>query len=346
MSGLPYRHQRVQRLRKLVGRRAARDDDGSFVLEGVNLLEEALGAGTEIEAVYVDADWAGRSPSGGPAAGAAPARPGAAPDGPGTATARPGAAPAEAAAAPVGPVKVPAGPGEGEQDGPLASVPTAARLSTLLQRCHAAGARIFELDHGVLPRVAGTVTPQPVLTVARIPRCTLYDLGARRPRLVLVCVDVRDPGNAGTVARSAWAAGADAVVCTEGTVDPWNPKAVRASAGAVLRISMVSAGGAAEVLAEMGTWGLRRWGTVVRGGADYAAADLSMPSALVLGNEASGLPAAALAGVLDGLLSIPMAGGAESLNVGMAATVLCFEAARQRRRGRIGGEHGPASPPD
>jgi RNA methyltransferase, TrmH family len=185
----------------------------------------------------------------------------------------------------------------------------------------------------VLARVAGTVTPQPVIAVVETPLFELMGLKAMSPQLVVVCVDVRDPGNAGTVARSAWAAGADAVVCCEGTVDLWNPKAVRSSAGAVFHMPIVAAGPAAEVLAEIGGLGLRRLATVSEGGVDYAAEDLTSRVAFVFGNEAAGLPLGELRTQLDGLVSIPMARGAESLNVGMAAAVLCFEVARQRRFG-------------
>jgi TrmH family RNA methyltransferase len=207
------------------------------------------------------------------------------------------------------------------------------RLDELLGRCWGTGARVFELEPGVLARVAGTVAPQPVVAVVKIPVCTLADLEERALTLVVVCVDVRDPGNAGTVVRSALAAGAGAVVCCGGTVDLWNPKAVRSSAGAVLHVPVVPAGPPAEVLDRMATWGLRRWGAVKEGGEDYALAELARPCALVLGNEASGLPLGELGDHLDGLVSIPMADRAESLNVGMAAAVLCFEAARQRRHG-------------
>jgi TrmH family RNA methyltransferase len=237
------------------------------VIEGANLLEEALRAEIPLEAVYVGSD-------------------------------------------------------EAERPG---------RLEALLARCYEQGARVFELEPGVLARVAGTVTPQPVMAVVHTPSVTMADIQAQDPSLVVVCVDVRDPGNAGTVARSAWAAGADAVVCCEGTVDLWNPKAVRSSAGAVLHVPVIAAGAAVEVLDELGTWGLARWGTASRGGEDYAAADLTKPCALVLGNEAGGLRLDVLSDKLDGLISIPMAAGAESLNVGMAAAVLCFEAVRQRR---------------
>jgi RNA methyltransferase, TrmH family len=300
VSGLAYRHQRVQRLRRLVGRRSARKEEGRFVIEGVNLLEEALGAQVPIEAVYLDCEWA---------------RAGSAPKG------------------------NELGPGSDYESG------TQGRLGGLIDRCLEVGARVFELGPGVLARVAETVTPQPVMAVVEAPRLELSDLGAARPALTVVCVDVRDPGNAGTVVRSAWAAGAEAVVFCEGAVDPWNPKAVRSSAGAILHIPTVAAGPAPVVLREISGWGLRRLGAVREGGADYATLDLTLPSALVFGNEAAGLPVDLVEKEIDGWVSIPMPGGAESLNVGMAAAVLCFEAARQRRFGPPARSTAPAEVP-
>lgn len=202
--------------------------------------------------------------------------------------------------------------------------------AAILERAEAAGVPVHALASGVIERVAGTVTPQPV--IATVP---FVDVGldALRPAdLVVVCVDVRDPGNAGTVLRSAAAAGAGGVVLCDGSVDVANPKTVRASAGSLFHVPVVAGGDPVDVLGRLGEWGLHRLGAVASGGADYAAVDLVRPAALVLGNEASGLPdAIGTAGVLDGQISIPMAGRAESLNVGMAAAVLCFEAARQRR---------------
>ncbi len=195
---------------------------------------------------------------------------------------------------------------------------------------------MFELDSGVLARVTDTITPQPVVAVVETPKFDLSDVRALTPQLTVVCVDVRDPGNAGTVVRSAWAAGADAVLFCEGAVDPWNPKAVRSSAGAVLHVPVVTAGPPADILHEIAGWGVRRLAAVRDGGEDYARVDLTVPSALVLGNEAAGLPIELLRQNIDGWVSIPMPGGAESLNVGMAAAVLCFEASRQRRLGPPG----------
>lgn len=190
----------------------------------------------------------------------------------------------------------------------------------------AQGVRVFELAPGVLGKVADTVTPQPVLATFGLLDRPLADLGPAR--LVVVLVDVRDPGNAGTVLRSADAAGADGVVCCGGTVDPYNPKTVRSSAGSLFHVPLVVEADTAAVLERLAALGLRRRGTVAHGGTDYASVDWRQPSALVLGNEAAGL-APGLA--LDELVQIPMAGRAESLNVGMACAVICFEALRQRR---------------
>jgi TrmH family RNA methyltransferase len=196
-------------------------------------------------------------------------------------------------------------------------------LDTALSR----GARVFDLAPGVLERVADTVAPQPVLAVVAMPMATLDELAGKT--FVVVCVDVRDPGNAGAVIRVAHAAGAAGVVCCEGTVDPFNPKTVRASAGSVLHLPVVVVGDALEALDALGAFGLRRLGAASRGGTPYTEADLTSPLALVLGNEASGLPPR-LEDHLEGRVTIPMGGGAESLNVSTAAAVLCFESARRR----------------
>jgi TrmH family RNA methyltransferase len=181
---------------------------------------------------------------------------------------------------------------------------------------------------GVLDRVADTVTPQGVMAIVRRPPMSID--AAREADLVVVCVDLQDPGNAGTVIRSAEAAGVGAVVCCGESVDVFAPKCVRASAGSLFHVAVVNEGDPVAVLDQLGSWGKQRLGTAARGGIPYDEADLGGPVALVLGNEAHGLPGAVDA-LLDGRLTIPMSGRTESLNVGMAAAVLCFEAARQRR---------------
>ena len=197
----------------------------------------------------------------------------------------------------------------------------------VVESARAAGATVHGLAPGVMERVADTVTPQPVLAVA-----PLRDVGMEALRgatLVVVCVGLQDPGNLGTVLRSASAAGAAGVICCDGTVDPFSPKCVRASAGALFHVRLVAGRPAVEVLEELGSRELRRLGARAREGVAHHRADLRGPTALVLGNESHGL-AADVEALLDGFLTIPMAPGVESLNVAAAASVLCFEAARQR----------------
>jgi len=200
-------------------------------------------------------------------------------------------------------------------------------VSAVVEAALQGGARVFDLAPGVLERAADTVTPQPVLAVVAMPSASLADLAGCT--FVVVCVDVRDPGNAGAVIRVAHAAGAGGVVCCAGTVDPFNPKTVRASAGSVLHIPIAVVGDAGDVLDTLGGHGLRRLAALSRGGTPYTDVDLTSPLALVLGNEANGLPPD-LEDRLDSRVTIPMGGGAESLNVSTAAAVLCFEVARQR----------------
>lgn len=216
-------------------------------------------------------------------------------------------------------------------------------LRDLVGRCLDAGAGVFDLEAGVLARVADTVSPQPVVAVVSDPSRSLAELAGLDPSLVVVCAGVRDPGNAGTVLRSAAAAGADLVVSCAGSVDLLNPKTVRASAGAIFRVPVVNGAEPVEVLDALAARGIARLGTAASGGVDYLRADLAGRCAIVLGNEATGL-AAELASHLDGTVTIPMEAGSESLNVGIAAAVLCFEAAR-RRRGGPGAPGAGGSPP-
>jgi RNA methyltransferase, TrmH family len=212
-------------------------------------------------------------------------------------------------------------------------VESSATASGVLESAQRVGIRVYELAAGVMERVADAVTPQPLLGVIAMLDVELASVKESSPLIVLV--DVRDPGNVGTIIRSADAAGSAAVICCAGSGDFYNPKAVRSSAGSIFQIPVVAAPPAFETLAALGAAGVRRLSTVMRGGDDYTSADLSGRVAIVLGNEASGL-GSELEMSLDGALTIPIEGSAESLNVAMTAAVLCFEYARRRRAGSLG----------
>ena len=175
---------------------------------------------------------------------------------------------------------------------------------------------VEELAPNVIERVASTESPQPVLAVV-VMRSAAMPPNAT---FVLVADRLGDPGNAGTIIRSAEAAGADAVVLTPGSVDPYNPKVVRASAGSLFRVPVL------ESTLDLLT-GFRRLGTSSHRGDIYTDPVYHGRVAVVVGNEAHGLDDDA---TIDQWITIPHAGPAESLNVAMAATVLVFEVARQR----------------
>jgi TrmH family RNA methyltransferase len=259
----------VQRLRQLANRRSARWEAGRFVAEGPNLLEEALGAGAPIEAVYLDVMVADD------------------------------------------------------------------RHRSLAEQAADSGAAVFEVAAGVLERVSDVVTPQPVTAVVGMVDVALDSLPL--DGLTVVGVGWQDPGNAGTVIRSATASGSGAVIFCAGAVDMYNPKTVRASAGAIFHIPLVSAGTPDSVLGYLGRRGVPRVAAAVRAGRPYDEMGWTGSTALVLGAEAHGLPAELAPGI-DACTTIPMHPGAESLNLAMAATVICFEAARQRRAAAEGAE--------
>jgi RNA methyltransferase, TrmH family len=198
--------------------------------------------------------------------------------------------------------------------------------ATALALAADAGVRLVELREGVLAKVADAVTPQPVLGVARLP-----DTGLDRVPVdgfVLVLHDVRDPGNLGTAVRSADAAGAAAVVVSGQSVDVFNPKALRATAGSAFHLPIAITDELHDAVAALRTTGRRLLAAVVRGGVPLWSADLSPRTAAIVGGEAAGLGDDARA-LCDAEVTIAMAGRAESLNVGVAAALLCFEALRR-----------------
>ncbi len=192
--------------------------------------------------------------------------------------------------------------------------------------CSGAGSAVNDLAVGVMERIASTASPQPVIAIALKPKLDITDLALATNAQWIVVVDkISDPGNLGTILRSAEAAGATAIALTSGTVDAFSPKVVRASAGALFNIPVYE-GVTIEEISEMG---FALWGSSsheMHNSSDFTVADLSGKVAIVLGNEAHGLSPNMK---LDGWLTIPHAGRGESLNVAMAATLLCFEVKRQ-----------------
>ncbi|MFC8411842.1 TrmH family RNA methyltransferase [Arthrobacter sp. NPDC057259] len=212
----------------------------------------------------------------------------------------------------------------------------------------AEGTRAFLATDEVLAAMADTVTPQGILAVCRFLDVELADVLDAGPRLLAVLCEVRDPGNAGTVLRAADAAGADAVILSSSSVDIYNPKAVRSTAGSIFHLPVVLGADIAETVAACTARGIgvlaadgygqlnldrlqdecaaRRLGGADTG-SDY---DLAHPTAWLFGNEAQGLSEEQLA-LAGHRVAVPVYGSAESLNLGTAATVCLYASARSQR---------------
>jgi TrmH family RNA methyltransferase len=198
----------------------------------------------------------------------------------------------------------------------------------LAQRARAAGVPTETVSEAVMERLTSTVTPQGIVGVARYRDVQLSSVGSGGCLAFLA--DVRDPGNAGTILRSADAAGTTATVFSERSVDPYNPKVVRASAGSIFRLPIVRSVRAEEGIDALRATGWQTLATSPAGTMDLYSLNLSRPIAFVFGNEAAGV-SGALAARCDGTVRISLPGGAESLNLAAAATLCLFEWARARR---------------
>jgi TrmH family RNA methyltransferase len=196
---------------------------------------------------------------------------------------------------------------------------------------------ILRLPAKLLDSALATETPQPIAALVEPPDWSWpHILDARRKgaTLIVVLAGIQDPGNLGTILRSAEAFGADGVVSLPGTVSAWNPKAVRASAGSVFRVPLLAVS-ERECLEELQEAGVKILATTVHAAQPAELVDLAGPVALIIGNEGNGV-ADELAAKADARITIPCPGPVESLNAAVAASVLLYEAARQRATGSGG----------
>ena len=185
------------------------------------------------------------------------------------------------------------------------------------------------LPNELFDSVVATETPQGVAALAKMKSFTLDDVLRPSHPLVLVLSGIQDPGNLGTILRSAEAFGASGMVLGEGTVSQFNSKAVRASAGSVFRIPTVAVK-LNEAIARLRPAGLRLVATSSHGGTPADQAQLAAPLAFFIGSEGSGLPRELMA-QMDETVVVPHCEQVESLNAAVAASILLYEAARQRR---------------
>ena len=206
----------------------------------------------------------------------------------------------------------------------------AKRESGLVDALRARGGDIVFVDDRVAGALADTVHPQGVIAVASRPELDLAEMFAGRPHLVAVLDQVADPGNAGTVIRTADAFAADAVVLTGGSVDPYGGKCVRATAGSLFHLPVVTDVELSFVVDAARAAGMQVFAAAATGEPVDSLADaLDRPTCWVFGNEAHGLAAAPR--WADRVVSIPQPGRAESLNLATAAAICLWSTAQRRR---------------
>jgi TrmH family RNA methyltransferase len=249
---------RAVRLKK----RAMREKDGSFLVEGAQGVTEAIVSGSDVQEVFTS-------------------------------------------------------PGTGERPENVTAV------------AEKAGIPVRPVSAEVMAHLTSTVTPQGVVAVSRFVDVPLTAVMEAPEGFIPVLVEVRDPGNAGTILRSADASGASGVVFTTSSVDVYNPKTVRATAGSLFHLPLVREVSVEEAVSSLRDRGFTILAADAEGATSVYDADLDGATAVLFGNEARGLADSALA-LADDTVRVPTSGRAESLNLAAAATLILFEAARQR----------------
>lgn len=205
---------------------------------------------------------------------------------------------------------------------------SAAASAELIDEVKRRGITCYEVTDSLFGSISDTQTPQGVLAVLDLKKKLLGNTELRGGLLVLLD-NIRDPGNMGTIIRTADAAGCAGVIVSDGCADIYNPKVLRSTMGSVFHIPVCYGGGIAEMMQSVKRKGFKLCASHLEGSVSIYEADLSGNTALIIGSEAEGI-SAETARSADLLVRIPMAGRAESLNASVAAGVMMFEAMRQR----------------
>ncbi|WP_068259465.1 TrmH family RNA methyltransferase [Janibacter limosus] len=204
------------------------------------------------------------------------------------------------------------------------------RYADFVEPARAAGVFVHEVSDEVLAAMCDADTPQGTAAVVDWSAAELTPVLDAQPRLLVLLTHVRDPGNLGTVIRGADAAGADAVLISDASVDVTSPKVVRSTAGSLFHLPVVTGLDIEETLATLGAAGIRRLAADGTGESTMDESDLSGPHVWVMGNEAWGLEPGTQA-ACDEVVRVPIHGRAESLNLAMATTICLYASARQQR---------------
>lgn len=187
------------------------------------------------------------------------------------------------------------------------------------------------VSDAVFQSVSETVTPQGVLGLVHMPSYDLEEILGDERRAFLLLDDLRDPGNLGTIMRTAEGADMSGVIMSRESVDLFNPKVVRSTMGSIFRVPFYYAGNLTEIIKSLKQRKIPVYGAMMQGSVEYDEADYRFGAAIVIGNEANGI-SGEVAEQLSAGVRIPMAGSLESLNAAVSAAILMYEMARQKRK--------------
>jgi TrmH family RNA methyltransferase len=200
----------------------------------------------------------------------------------------------------------------------------------LLKLAESRGVDVVWISERLMDSLADSKTPQPIMAAIQMKQYSEDALVDSTANLIIVAHQLQDPGNLGTIIRSAEAAGASGIAVSPNTVDPYNAKTIRASMGSILRLPVVSVGDLPALIRKCGHKGFQTIATVLTGEKTLYDIDLTVPTVVILGQEGAGLPGDMMTDI-DLRIRIPMAKTVESLNVATAAAVILYEALRQRQ---------------
>lgn len=182
----------------------------------------------------------------------------------------------------------------------------------------------------IFERMSDTKTPQGILAAVAMPEYTAEDIvGKNKNPLIVVLENIQDPGNLGTIIRTAEGAGADGIIMSYDTVDIFNPKTVRSTMGSLYRVPFVYTADICAAVRDLSAKGINTCAAHLNGAQEYYNIDYSLPTAVLIGNEGNGLTDE-LTAAAKSRIKIPMRGKLESLNAAVSAAVVLYEAARQR----------------
>ena len=201
----------------------------------------------------------------------------------------------------------------------------------ILKAARNLGVSCFRTTERVMREISEVETPQGILAVVKEEEFNLNEVLGRKPPLIVFCIDVQDPGNLGTIIRTADAVSASGVILSKGTVDLYNPKVLRSTIGSIFHLPIVHVENIKETIITLKQNGTKIIAAALDAKKSYFDADLGGPVAIIFGNESKGI-GRQVEGLCDGSVKIPMPGKAESLNVGVSSAVILYEALRQRSK--------------